>query len=145
LWPELYQSAGPSLTGRRTLHYLAVNDQGENVMTNYRPRRQSSRWLDGDCPAGVLALYDDKRFGDRYTVLYAEVLDSSRGPYLWGRGMSERPSDPQGIGVSFDIPAHRAREYRYAARNRATRWSDLPATVKDCIRADLAFNDQGGK
>jgi hypothetical protein len=103
---------------------------------NYTPRRQSSRWLDADCPREVLALYDDPRFTDRYTVIYADMMDGPGGPYLWGRGMSEYPSHPQGVGMSFEYPAGQVAAYRYRERNRATRWSSLPDSVKACILAD---------
>jgi hypothetical protein len=106
----------------------------------YTPRRQSARWLDADCPRGVLAIYDDPRFIDRFTVIYADTYgeDDPRGPYLWGRGMSAYPSHPQGVGMSFEYPARQVAQYRYRERNRAARWSDLPEAVKACVRQDLA-------
>lgn len=106
---------------------------------SYTPRRQSRRWLDGDCPREVLALYDDPRFADRYTVIYADLLDGPSGPYLWGRGMSGAPSHPQGIGMSFEQSAGAIAAYRYRERNRACRWSSLPEPVKACIRQDVAL------
>lgn len=40
--------------------------------STYRPRRCSSRWLDADCPKGVLCIMDHPAFADRYTIFYAE-------------------------------------------------------------------------
>ncbi len=113
--------------------------------TTYRPRRQSSRWLDGDCPPGVLAIYDNggtaRRGGsfDRFTVFYvptAEDYDDRGYPTIHFRGMSERPSGPQGFGISDDMPWHQARAYRCRVSHHAARWSDLPAEVQAVARAD---------
>jgi hypothetical protein len=111
----------------------------------YRPRRQSSRWLDGDCPRGVLAIYDNggvsKRNGsfDRYTVFYAETATDRHG-HVWVsfRGMSESPCSPQGFGIGGDMPAHEVAAYRYRVRHQAARWSDLTAEVQGVVRRDLA-------
>ena len=108
-------------------------------MNGYTPRRQSARWLDGDCPRGVLALYDNggKTF-DRFTVFYADPVPGPGGPRIGGLGMSTDPFHPQGLGCSFEYEAHEVAAYRYRASHDAVKWSDLPPRVKECIRADLA-------
>lgn len=108
-------------------------------MSGYRPRRQSARWLDGDCPAGVLAIYDaGPSFGDRYTVFYVppEPLEDRGGPveYL---GASAHPFDPQGVGQHGELPAYIVAEYRYRVAHQAARWSDLPPDVQRIVRRDL--------
>jgi hypothetical protein len=110
----------------------------------YRPRRQSSRWLDGDCPRGVLAIYDNggvsKRNGsvDRYTVFYAETARDHRGDvHVSYRAMDESPSSPQGFGIGGDMPAHEVAAYRYRVRHQAARWTDLPEAVRAVVRRDL--------
>jgi hypothetical protein len=70
-------------------------------MARYTPRRQAKKFLDGDCPKEVLAIFDNggKTF-DRYTVIYTHVEFNHRGePWLGYRGMSEHPFDPQGFGI----------------------------------------------
>jgi len=105
----------------------------------YSPRRASKKWLDGDCPPGVLAIFDHPKYGDRYTVFYTEVYGGEgREGYMWGRGMSENPTHPQGFGVSFEMQPHEVASYRYANKHRAAKWSDLPEQVKRCVRADLS-------
>lgn len=53
----------------------------------YTPRRQSSRWLDGDCPPHVLAIYDHPAFADRFTVFYRDAP-----------GVRHYERDPRGAG-----------------------------------------------
>jgi len=109
-------------------------------MSKYTPRTQSKKFLDGDCPAGVLAIYDSgpKDF-DRYTVFYkpAEPVDYAYG-WISYRGMSESPSSPQGFGIyaemkAFEVARYRGRVYRHSAK-----WSSLPEAVKAVVRADTA-------
>lgn len=109
-------------------------------MRTYKPRRCSARWLDGDCPPGVLAIMDNPAFADRYTVLYAEVYDYEHAHrrYIVGRGMSEDPFHPQGVGLSFEMQTHEAAAYRYRNKHRYCRWTDLPARVQQAVRQDLA-------
>lgn len=115
------------------------------MTTTYRPRRASSRWLDGDCPRGVLAIFDnggvDKRNGsvDRYTVFYAEPIEGY-GPGDWWigyRGMSAHPTHPQGVGVYGEMRAHEVAAYRYRASRQACTWTSLPQEVRDVVRRDL--------
>lgn len=113
-------------------------------MRAYQPRRQSSRWLDGDCPRGVLAIYDNggtsKRNGsfDRYTVFYAATDTDQRGDvWIFYRGMSEDPFHPQGYGIGDTMRARDVAEYRYRVKHQACRWTDLPEAVQKCVRRDL--------
>jgi hypothetical protein len=107
------------------------------VTDTYRPRRASSRWLDGDCPDGVLAIFDDgPRTLDRYTIFYREVIDGDRGPWLGYLGTSD---NPQGFGGHGEMEAHQVRAYRYRNGHRACRWTDLPQAVRDTVRADLGL------
>lgn len=108
-------------------------------MRQYTPRRCSKHWLDGDCPAGVLAIMDNKgQTADRYTVFYAEVIKGHNGPWIGYRGMSECPSHPQGVGMYGELEAHHVASYRYAYKHHYCKWTDLPKAVQDCVRADLA-------
>lgn len=78
------------------------------MSNHYRPRRQSSRWLDGDCPAGVLAIYDDPRYFDRFTVFYTDVIPGPHGePWIGYRGMSEHPTMPTGFGCGGEMEAYK--------------------------------------
>lgn len=108
-------------------------------MQQYKPRRASKRWLDDDCPAGVLAILDNPAFMDRYTVLYAEPVTGGTYADMWlgYRGMSENPFHPQGVGVYGEMRAHEAAAYRYRNKHRYARWSALPDAVKRCVRQDL--------
>lgn len=108
-------------------------------MAGYTPRRQSKRWLDGDCPKGVLAIYDHPKFADRYTVFYAKPVTGTTYADMWlgYRGMSVSPSSAQGVGLYGEMRAHGAAAYRYASRHRAAKWSTLPEAVKACVRNDL--------
>lgn len=108
-------------------------------MSSYTPRRQSSRWLDGDCPSGVLAIYDNPKYADRYTVIYKEPVSGTTYADMWlgYRSMSENPCHPQGIGLYCEMQAWQAANYRYMSRHHACKWSDLPQAVKDVVIADL--------
>jgi len=106
-------------------------------MSTYKPRRCSKRWLDGDCPDGVLCIMDDPRYTDRYTVFYKEVHEYDGRRYLFGRAMSEHPTHPQGVGLSIEMQAHGVAAYRYANKHRYCKWTDLPKAVQDCVRRDL--------
>lgn len=113
-------------------------------MAAYKPRRQSKRWLDEDCPPGVLAIYDHKQFGDRYTVFYTNPVCGTTyaDMYIGFRAMSENPYHPQGIGIYDDMPAHKVANYRYASRHRAAKWSSLPDAVKRCVLQDLKEEEE---
>lgn len=109
----------------------------------YRPRRQSKRWLDADCPQGVLCILDNRgQSADRYTVIYSEIYGCKPGReyedgYMMGRGMSEAPSHPQGVGMSFEMRPHEVAAYRYRQKHHYATWSSLPEAVKACVRRDL--------
>lgn len=110
-------------------------------MTAYKPRRQSKRWLDADCPNGVLCILDNRgKTADRYDVIYAEPIcgETYADTVFWGRGMSGAPFHPQGVGMSFELSAHDLACYRYRNRHRYATWSSLPDDVKRCVRQDLA-------
>lgn len=113
---------------------------------NYSPRRQSAKWLDSDCPKGVLAIFDDPRFADRYTVFYADPI--RRGSYartiIGYRAMSENPSHPQGVGLFGEMDAHSVAMFRHSRKHRKARWSDLPEAVKRCVRDDLNQESNNG-
>ena len=106
-------------------------------MPTYRPRRASKRWLDADCPKGVLAIFDDRKSGERYTVLYAEVLGEGPWARIDGVGMSGAPFHPQGVGQHFELTPSQAAAYRYANSRYACRWSDLPEDCRRLVRRDL--------
>lgn len=107
-------------------------------MNTYKPRRASKRWLDADCPQGVLAIFDNPNFCDRYTVFYREIYGGEgRKGYMFGRSASACPFHPQGIGQTIEMRPHEVSAYRYANSHRACRWSALPEDVKKCVRQDL--------
>src|SRR3954469_22429677 len=99
----------------------------------YRPRRQSPRWLDGDCPKEVLAIYDNggtaKRNGsiDRYTIMYVPPVGQEWIEYL---GASTDPFDPRGFGQHGELSRADAAGFRYRSAHQACKWSDLPADVQ---------------
>ena len=108
-------------------------------MNAYTPRRQSKRWLDGDCPSGVLAIYDDgPRSFDRYTVFYRDDVTTDHNGTVWigYRGMSEHPAAPQGFGIYGSMTRWDAQQFRYVNSHRAATWSSLPDDVKATVRRD---------
>jgi hypothetical protein len=100
---------------------------------NYTPRRCSKRWLDGDCPAGVLAILDHPSELDRYTIIYADVMNDGNNDWLAYLGTS---ADLAFSGHG-QLKAHQVAEYRYRNKHRYARWSDLPEAVKNVVRRDL--------
>lgn len=106
----------------------------------YIPRTQSAKFRDSDCPADVLAIYDNggKSF-DRFTVFYkpVEPLKDLRG-WIGYRGMSERPSSPQGFGIYDEMEAYKVAQYRMRVYRESFRWSELPEEVKRVVRDDCA-------
>lgn len=106
---------------------------------NYRPRTQSKKWLDGDCPPGVLAIYDTRTTIDRYTVFYkALTTDHRGGVWISSRHASEDPFHPQGVGLYHEQEAYEVAAFRNRSSRSACKWSDLPVRVQDCVRADLS-------
>ena len=101
---------------------------------SYKPRRASRRWLDSDCPKGVLAIFDDPRTIDRYTVFYCDV-ERDCITYV---GMNAAPFHPQGFGQHGELSTAQTARYRYENSHRACRWSDLPEDCKRLVRQDLA-------
>lgn len=112
--------------------------KGTNTMT-YRPRTQSKKFLDGDCPSGVLAIYDNggKSF-DRYTVFYKEPIAGTEFHDMWigYRGMSEFPASAQGFGIYGELEAYKVAQYRASVYRESAKWSSLPADVQAVVRAD---------
>lgn len=106
-------------------------------MSNYTPRRQSKKFLDGDCPKGVLAIFDNggKTF-DRYTVFYAPAWEYERQWFVGYRGMSEHPSSPQGFGIYGEMTRWEMADYRRRVYHQSCKWLDLPDDVKRVVRAD---------
>lgn len=104
----------------------------------YIPRTQSRKFRDGDCPADVLAIYDNggKSF-DRYTVFYkpVEPLENLRG-WIGYRGMSTDPYAPQGFGIYAEMQAYEVAQYRQRVYRESCKWSDLPEQVKKSVRED---------
>jgi hypothetical protein len=121
-------------------------------MNTYTPRRQSKRWLDGDCPRGVLAIYDnggsERRNGsfDRYTIFYVPFrpLDG-RGDWISYLAASANPFAPQGFGQHGELEAYKVAEYRYRRAHDAAKWSSLPEDVKRCVRKDLSIMSEEGE
>lgn len=110
--------------------------------SEYTPRPQSSFWRDGDCPSGVLAIFDNGgATADRYTVIYREICGCRKGRersgYMMGRGMSENPFHPLGVGMSFELKPHEVVGLRARYAKQKAKWSSLPERVKQCVRQDL--------
>ena len=110
----------------------------------YKPRRASVRWLDGDCPPGVLAIFDHPDSFDRYTVFYTEPVVGTTYADMWlgYRGMSTDPTSPQGFGIYGEMEAWQVAAFRYRNKHRRTTWSRLPEKVKAVVRRDLAELDK---
>jgi len=107
---------------------------------SYRPRTQSKKFLDGDCPDGVLAIYDNGgKTWDRYTVFYkpTEPVDYAYG-WIGYRGMSEDPYAPNGFGIYAEMKAHEVAAYRNRVYRDSAKWSSLPEQVKKSVRQDCA-------
>lgn len=105
----------------------------------YRPRRASKKWLDGDCPDGVLAIFDDPRTPDRYTIFYRDVIEyPGHVPVINYRGCSADPFAPHGIAVYDGLYAHAVAEYRHENYPYSCKWTDLPHDVQVLVRSDLA-------
>lgn len=109
---------------------------------SYRPRTQSKKFLDGDCPSGVLAIYDNGgKTLDRYTVYYKPDADAT--PYdgvMWidYLAASEDPTSSTGFGIHGQDPAHQVAAYRSRVYRESAKWSELPEAVKAVVRSDLA-------
>lgn len=103
-------------------------------MTRYTPRRCSKRWLDGDCPAGVLAILDDPDCIDRYTILFTEV--SEYDGELWMHYLGTSPSmNYSGYG---EMRAHHVAAYRDLCKGQYIRWTDLPENIREHVRNFLS-------
>lgn len=113
------------------------------MRNTYKPRRASKRWLDGDCPAGVLAIFDNRgKTIDRYTVIYAEpIIEQDGTTWIGLRDMSADPFHPQGVGIWNSYPAHVIAQWRYRSSRYAARWTDLPEKVRQAVLLDLAEGD----
>lgn len=104
----------------------------------YKPRTQSKKFLDGDCPSGVLAIYDNggKTF-DRYTVFYKpEDATSFADTWIGHRDMSAHPSSPGGYGIYGEMEAYNVAAYRNGNYRESATWSSLPDDVKEAVRYD---------
>ncbi len=108
------------------------------TINRYSPRRATKRWTNEDCPAGVLAMFDNPNFSDRYTVFYARpVRVGAYAETIIGyRAMSENPAHPQGVGIWGEMDAYQVAMFRRENHGRSIRWSDLPEAVKALVRAD---------
>lgn len=109
--------------------------------TKYTPRRCGSRWLDGDCPAGVLAIIDlgpKETSPERYDVLYTEVISGDQLGNAWLGGVSITEG---GSMYHFEMEAYKMADYRYRIKHRYTKWSTLPDAVKAAVRRDLEASE----
>ena len=93
-------------------------------------RRCSKKWLDGDCPDGVLAIFDHGNYLDKYTIIYREPIAEGIAWYL--------ATDANGwYSGHGEMAVHLVAEYRYRQKHRYARWTDLPAAVQRMVIADL--------
>ncbi len=107
---------------------------------SYKPRTQSKKFLDGDCPSGVLAIYDNGGATfDRYTVFYKPLVPINyHDGWIGYRGMSEDPYAPNGFGIYSEMKAWEVAEYRRRVYRHSCKWSDLPEQVKKSVRNDCS-------
>lgn len=104
-------------------------------MRPYRPRRAGKRWRQ-DAPDYILDCFDDRSFGERYTVMFVpEPGQTRRDTFVQGLGMDDSPTHPQGISMWFELPTHGASGYRYRNGHRRVRWLDLPEHIRKHVRA----------
>lgn len=105
-------------------------------MNDYRPRRCSKRWLDGDCPREVLAIMDHPKESDRYTIFYwfNLPLDVAEGRHTEIEFIS---IDECGRYYHDSMEAYKVASYRYREKHHYAKWSDLPEAVKAVVRRDL--------
>lgn len=96
-------------------------------------RRVSNKWLDGDCLDSILAIYDEPKCVDRYTIIYREIHDSHKGMYLVCFCCSERPCHPQGIGQHGEVSLSDLGFFRSQTAKKKIRWTDLPEDVRSCL------------
>lgn len=115
---------------------------------SYKPRRFSKRWSEG-APDYILDCFDDKKSGERYTVLFTneflfhcprdggtkEGPDTLANTYVQYLGMSGAPSHPQGVSMWGEFEAHHAVAYRYRNGHHRVRWLDLPEHIRNHVIA----------
>jgi hypothetical protein len=94
----------------------------------YSPRRAGARWREG-APSYILDCFDHPQFADRYTVIFALVENSPRGPWLHYLGI--------GYGASAwgELDRFEAAAYRYANGKKRIRWLDIPEDIRKTICA----------
>lgn len=103
-------------------------------MNAYSPRRQSKRWLDGDCPREILAIYYDKREPcDPYTIFYAELLGDGRRASIGYIALDEN-----GRYFHGELAVYETAAFRYRNAHRACKWTSLPEAVRKAVKADIA-------
>lgn len=108
-------------------------------MNAYAPRRQSKRWLDGDVPREVLAIYKDHREqepAEPYTVFYAALQRPDDGMMSGLVYIGLRESGAYSHG---EMPAWQVADYRYRNAHRACKWTDLPEAVRKTVKADIKW------
>lgn len=102
------------------------------------PRRCGKRWLDGDCPDGVLAIIDSgTRVSpwERFDVIYSEVHAGPREKW-----MAFLCCGVTGYGYHGEMKVDQVAAYRYRVKHRYAKWSTLPDAVKAAVRNDLAVS-----
>lgn len=100
-------------------------------------RRATKRWLDGDCPKGVLAIFDNQTTFDRYTIFYADPTKYAKWNWYSYLGASENPTHPQGFGQHGEMVDYKLANYRRINYRHSCRWSDLPEAVRKLVISDL--------
>ena len=102
-------------------------------MVQRNVKRCPIRFRDGDCPDEVADIFDHPQFGDRYTVVYRDVIC---GTHVGYRAMSAYPSHPQGIGLYCEWDKWEFSNYRQNNRRKRVKWTDLPEAVRKCVKGD---------
>lgn len=92
-------------------------------------KRARARWLEG-APSHVADCFGPGKDGFTYGVLFTPI----EGDEAFGLEASENPYHPQGVGLSFSIPARSVGDYRRRYAKRRMRWQDLPPLVQKCAQ-----------
>lgn len=112
--------------------------------SGYKPKRSSKRWLEG-APDSVVAVYDDRKSRDRFTVIFggehviyrqgeARTYANAHVPYL---ALGETPSHPQGHSMWGEFSAYACVMFRSRSSHDKIRWLDLPENVRKHVEARL--------
>ncbi len=116
---------------------------------NKRQTERVKRLLPNGKPRWV-RIYDQPDCGERYTVVFTGRYTHKTGGEHWGRGMSEHPFSPGGIGMHFSYPYQvdcgRGKEYKWPPAigrkchlGRRITFDQLPPDCQKCVMQDYLY------